>query len=61
MVRKLKVGVGQKKIYLVEDSAHALGSSYSHKNVVHGDISTLSFTPHKIITTGQGGMIPLIN
>ena len=45
-------------IKLVEDSAHALGSKYEN---VHcgsiGDLSVFSFTPHKIITMGQGGMI----
>ena len=45
-------------INLLEDSAHALGSNYKHKKCGSlGDISILSFTPHKIITTGQGGMI----
>tara|TARA_Y100000816_G_scaffold292493_1_gene288081 strand:- start:2274 stop:3368 length:1095 start_codon:yes stop_codon:yes gene_type:complete len=47
------------KILLIEDSAHALGSRYS--NGKHcgnlGDLSVFSFTPHKIITTGQGGMV----
>ena len=46
-------------ILLIEDSAHALGSQYP--NGKHcgslGDFSILSFTPHKIITTGQGGMV----
>lgn len=43
---------------LIEDSAHALGSSYLDKKCGSlGDISTLSFTPHKIITMGQGGML----
>lgn len=48
----------QNKIKLLEDSAHALGSSYSHKKSGKlGDISIFSFTPHKIITMGQGGMV----
>ena len=46
------------KIILIEDSAHALGSNYSNKKCGGlGDISTLSFTPHKIITSGQGGLV----
>ena len=58
--KKIESWCRSEKIYLVEDSAHALGSSYSHKKCGSlGDISTLSFTPHKIITTGQGGMILL--
>lgn len=48
----------QNNIYLIEDSAHALGSSYIHKKCGKlGDLSIFSFTPHKIITMGQGGMI----
>ena len=48
----------REKIVLIEDSAHALGSNY--KNIACGSLgntSVLSFTPHKIITTGQGGMV----
>jgi len=46
-------------IVLIEDSAHALGSKYNNKINCGGlgDISIFSFTPHKIITTGQGGMV----
>ena len=46
-------------IKFIEDSAHALGSEYSEKIKCGGigDLSVLSFTPHKIITMGQGGMI----
>lgn len=44
---------------LIEDSAHALGTKYSsnYKAGSLGDVSIFSFTPHKIITTGQGGMV----
>lgn len=48
----------QNKIFLIEDSAHALGTKYDSVKAGNlGDLSVLSFTPHKIITTGQGGMI----
>lgn len=49
----------EKSILLIEDSAHALGSKYFNgkKCGSLGDISIFSFTPHKLITTGQGGMI----
>ena len=47
-----------RNIVLIEDSAHALGSNYPNKKCGGlGDISTLSFTPHKIITSGQGGLV----
>ena len=47
------------KVILIEDSAHALGSEYENKKQCGnlGDASVLSLTPHKIITTGQGGVV----
>ena len=48
----------ENQITLIEDSAHALGSNYKETKCGSlGDISILSFTPHKIITMGQGGMV----
>ena len=49
-----------KDIILIEDSAHALGSSYENQKCGSlGSLSIFSFTPHKIITMGQGGMVLL--
>lgn len=49
-------------ITLIEDSAHALGSSYENRKCGSlGEASVFSFTPHKIITMGQGGMVLLDN
>ena len=49
-----------KDIILIEDSAHALGSSYQNQKCGSlGSLSIFSFTPHKIITMGQGGMVLL--
>jgi len=46
------------KVKFIEDSAHALGSSYENLMCGSlGDLSIISFTPHKLITMGQGGMI----
>ena len=48
----------EKNIVLIEDSAHALGSQYQDKMCGSlGSISVFSFTPHKIITMGQGGLV----
>ena len=49
----------ENKLLFIEDSAHALGSRYKNNNYCGnlGDLSIFSFTPHKIITTGQGGMV----
>ena len=45
-------------VRLIEDSAHSLGTVYEKCSAGNlGDLSIFSFTPHKIITTGQGGMI----
>ena len=48
----------KKKIFLIEDSAHSIGSYYKKKH--HGNFSiasSFSFSMPKIITTGQGGMV----
>ena len=48
----------KRKINLIEDSAHSLGSYYKNKH--HGNFglaSSFSFSMPKIITTGQGGMV----
>ncbi len=48
----------EKDIILIEDSAHALGSQYKDKMCGSlGRMSVFSFTPHKIITMGQGGLV----
>tara|TARA_Y100000996_G_C22547771_1_gene652529 strand:+ start:1526 stop:2701 length:1176 start_codon:yes stop_codon:yes gene_type:complete len=50
--------------FLIEDSCHALGSSYKFKNrqikigsCLHSDISTFSLHPVKTITSGEGGFL----
>jgi len=46
------------KLYIVEDCAEALGSSYKGKKVgTFGEVSTFSFFGNKTITTGEGGMV----
>jgi perosamine synthetase len=43
---------------LIEDACQALGSQWNGKYLgTFGRLGTFSFTPHKIITTGQGGCI----
>jgi len=49
-------------LFLVEDCAEALGSTYKGKPVGSwGDISTYSFFGNKTLTTGEGGMITSSN
>ncbi len=55
---KIQKWCSENNIIFIEDSAHALGSSYKlNKCGSIGDLSIISFTPHKIITMGQGGMV----
>ena len=51
-----------KNLLVVEDCAHALGSTYKNKKC--GNIGTagcFSFYPTKVITTGEGGMVTTNN
>ena len=46
------------KIKLIEDCAHALGSTLNNKHAgTFGDIGVFSFYPTKQITTGEGGIV----
>jgi len=46
------------KLFVVEDTAEAMGSVYHHKAVGSwGDLSCYSLYSNKIITTGNGGII----
>lgn len=45
-------------LYLIEDACQAFGSKWNDKYLgTFGDIGVFSLSPHKIITTGQGGII----
>ncbi|MHA8087410.1 aminotransferase class I/II-fold pyridoxal phosphate-dependent enzyme [Aquirufa sp. Wall-65K1] len=49
-------------LYVIEDCAEALGSTYHGKAVgTFGDVATFSFYGNKTITTGEGGMIVFKN
>ena len=57
-LKKLDFLKKEKKIFVIEDAAEALGSKYNNKQIgLSGDCSTFSFYPNKNITTGEGGMI----
>ncbi|MBI2857796.1 MAG: DegT/DnrJ/EryC1/StrS family aminotransferase, partial [Chloroflexi bacterium] len=46
------------RLFLIEDAAQSLGSRYQGRHMgTFGDIGSFSFSPHKIITTGQGGAL----
>ena len=45
-------------LFLIEDCAEALGSTYENKHVgLFGDVGTFSFFGNKTVTTGEGGMV----
>ena len=55
----------EKKLRVIEDAAHAIGSAYSDGgkvgNCQHSDMTVFSFHPVKTITTGEGGAITTNN
>ena len=47
----------KRKLFLLEDGAHALGATYHGKRVGPlSDVTVFSFHPVKAMTTGEGGM-----
>jgi perosamine synthetase len=45
-------------LFLIEDACQSFVSKWNGKFLgTFGDVGCLSFTPHKIITTGQGGAV----
>jgi len=54
----IRAALAGRPITLVEDAAHALGTSYRGQPIGSGsDLAVFSFHPTKNITTGEGGMI----
>ncbi|MBU0981301.1 DegT/DnrJ/EryC1/StrS family aminotransferase [Patescibacteria group bacterium] len=57
-ISKLRELCAQKNAFLLEDAAHAHGSTYNGKAAgSFGDVAAFSFFPTKVITSGEGGMI----
>ena len=55
---KIKNICKKRKLYIIEDAAHAHGSKIRNKYAgTLGDIGCFSFYPTKVMTTGEGGMI----
>ena len=57
--------VYQPDLKIIEDAAHALGSTYSDGTRVgscsHSDLTIFSFHPSKNITTGEGGAVTCVS
>lgn len=57
-MRKVREFCRRHGLSLIEDACQALGSQWGGQKLgTFGDIGVFSFTPHKIITTGQGGAV----
>lgn len=57
-VSEVKNYCSDNKLFLIEDACQSLGSKYDNRYLgTFGDVGVYSFTPHKIITTGQGGAV----
>lgn len=55
---ELKIIAKKHNLYLIEDSAEALGSEYKGKKCgSFGDAAVFAFYPNKQITTGEGGVV----
>jgi len=59
---ELRAIADKNKIYLIEDAAHSIGSTYKGRPVGSiADITTFSFFPTKNMTTGEGGAVASIH
>ncbi len=48
--------------FLIEDATHALGATIGNQKVgTFGDAAIFAFTPTKVVTTGEGGMLATNN
>lgn len=57
-IDKIEAVCKKHNVYLIEDAAEALGSSYKNQKCgTFGDFSILSFNGNKIITTSGGGAL----
>jgi len=57
-MESVKVWCDERNLVLIEDACQSLGSTWNDKPLgSFGHMGCYSFTPHKIITTGQGGAV----
>ncbi len=48
----------EKGLFLIEDATHAIGATVNGKKAgSFGDAAVFAFTPTKVLTTGEGGML----
>jgi perosamine synthetase len=52
----------ERNLFLIEDAAHAIGATVNgQKAGTFGDAAVFAFTPTKVVTTGEGGMLSTNN
>jgi len=57
-IKEIQEICGEHNLFLIEDAAHAHGSSLDGKPAgAFGDAAAFSFYPTKVMTSGEGGMI----
>ena len=57
-IKEIQEICGEHNLFLIEDAAHAHGSTLSGKLAgTFGDAAAFSFYPTKVMTSGEGGMI----
>ncbi len=60
-MKEIAAIAASKKSFVIEDAAHAIGSRYPDGgrvgNCAYADMTTFSFHPVKMITTGEGGAV----
>jgi UDP-4-amino-4,6-dideoxy-N-acetyl-beta-L-altrosamine transaminase len=63
-MKKIKQLADKYGFYVIEDASHAIGAQYEGSpvgNCKYSDMTTFSFHPVKIITTGEGGAVTTNN
>ena len=59
-VQKIKEIATENKLRLIEDAAHAVGTTYNHKKIgSHGDLVCFSFHPVKNLAMPTGGIVTI--
>jgi len=57
-IPKIQEMCSRHKVFLIEDGSQCLGGTFSGKKVgTFGDVSVFSFQYHKLITSGEGGLL----